>query len=318
MLEAAGLLMGLTVFFNASFHALFTLPVAIMSIAAPLNAWTPAETDLSQSVLLSEPASVLDAPVTLTLVTFNIQDLIVVGRDRPERMRAIGEVLTELDPDIVGIQEAFVEADRHILFDSLRGSRLHHRHYFRSGLMGSGLLTLSAYPIVEAFFHRYEHAGKWYKPYHGDWWGGKGVSLCRIALPDGAGIIDFYNTHAQAGYGDPAEYLAVRRGQMTELAAFVRASSAATSPAFLVGDMNCRPGAPAFDIAVEHGRLERLMTIKTGIDHIFGIRKPRYALDVIDTTPIQKLITVADGRQSGLSDHSGYCSTIHITPTPEA
>lgn len=310
MLEA---FVGLATHFNTCLYGLVTIPLVILSAAAPFNAWTPSETDLSKSALLAAPPAPVQAPLTLKIVTFNIQDLFVVGRDRPARMRAIGEALTELDPDIVGIQEAFIEPERQVLFDALEGSRLKYRQYYPSGAVGSGLLTLSAYPIVEAFFHRYGDACPWWKVHQGDWWGGKGVSLARLELPGGAGYLDFYDTHAQAGYGEHGGYRGVRTAQMRELAAFVRASATGTSPAFVVGDMNCRPGSVDFETAVAQANLERLMTMDTGIDHILAIENPRYVFEVVDTKPIEKMIPVGD-RTTALSDHTGYLSTVRIVP----
>ena len=282
----------------------------VVGVAARLNRRTPSETDLSKSKLLAEPPAPLSEDITLKIVTFNIHDLYVASRHRPERMRAIAETLCALDPDVVGIQEAFIEKDRDILIEGLGGSRLAYHHYYPSALVGSGLLTLSAFPIVETFFIRYEKAGDWYKVYEGDWWAGKGVSLARLELPDGAGFVDFYNTHAQAGYGNP-EYNIVRAAQMEDLAGFVGASATRTSPAFLVGDMNCRPNSQEYQIAADDGRLTRLMSQASRIDHVFGVRNARYTFDVVDTVPIHRNITVSGG-QSRLSDHTGYMSEIQV------
>ena len=94
-------------------------------------------------------------------------------------MRAIGKLLADLQPDLVGIQEAFVSADREILVEQLRNTRLKYYKYFPSGLVGSGLWILSAFPIQETHFHRFPKNGKLYKIWHGDWWAGKGIALAR-------------------------------------------------------------------------------------------------------------------------------------------
>ena len=282
--------------------------------AALLNHRTPSETDFSKSRLLAHPPEPLFEEITLKIVTFNIQNLWVAGRNRPERMRAIAETLRNLDPDIVGIQEGFVKKDRNILLEELEGSRLAHHQYFPSALVGSGLLTLSAFPIVEAYFTRYDEAGDWYKVYEGDWWAGKGASLTRIELPDGAGIVDFYNTHAQAGYGNPA-YKIVRAAQMEQLAGFIRATATGTAPAFQVGDMNCRPNSKEYEIVTGQAGLVRLMTIDSRIDHIFGVKDERYVFEVIHTASIERRIPVPGG-ETRLSDHTGYMSTIRIRPVP--
>jgi len=278
--------------------------------AALVNRRTPSETDLSKSALLAAPTGPLTKDTTLKIVTFNIHDLYVASTHRPERMRAIAQVLCELDPDIAGLQESFIQKDRAILLEGLRDSRLTYHHYYPSGLVGSGLLTLSAFPIAETFFARYEAAGDWYKVYEGDWWAGKGGALARLELPGGAGHIDFYNTHAQAGYGNPY-YDVVREAQMAQLADFINRSATGAAPAFLVGDMNCRPGAKDYQTAIEHANLVRLMSKKSSIDHIFGVRNDRYAFDVVDTVPISRRIPVPGG-ESGLSDHTGYMSTIRV------
>jgi len=293
---------------------LIALPWVILLCATPFNFRTPAEQDLRKSRLMADAPSPLSKPVTLKVVTFNIHDMLLISFHRPERMAAIGATLKELDPDIVGLQEAWVEKDREILWQAVQGSRLKYREYFRSGLVGGGKCILSAYPIKEAFFHRYTQGGKWYKPYHGDWWAGKGVALARIELPDNAGYVDFYDTHAHAGYGSP-EYDGVRATQLLELADFVNTSSTGTSPVFIVGDMNSHLDRPMMQDAMERGHFVRMMKSDSSIDHIFAVRNPRYVFEVLDTQVIDKEISVGAGK-THLIDHHGYMSTIRVIPVP--
>jgi len=278
-----------------------------------LNSRVGANTDIASSAMRATPPPPLAKAVTLKVVTFNIQNTWVVGRRRPERMRAIGRVLTKLDPDIVGFQEVFIEKSRKILLEALSSSRLRYHEYFPSGTLGSGLMISSAFPIKEAFFHRFQDAGAWYKVWEGDWWAGKGVALARIVLPDAAGFLDFYTTHAQASYGNPA-YIAIRKRQMTELAQFITVTRTGTAPALLAGDMNCRRGAPDYETAVTAAKLVRVMNLESAIDHIFMAEDSRYAVDILETVSI-------DGPSHGemrLSDHSGYMTTLRIQPrSPE-
>jgi len=284
----------------------------VLIIAVPFNSRTGSETDLAKSRMLSAPPAPLSREITLRIVTFNIQDLLVVAKDHVARMKAIGETLTELDPDIVGIQEGFIGKHRNVLLDALTRSRLKHHQYYPSATVGSGKFVLSAYPIAEAFFHRYTVSNPWYKFYEGDWWAGKGVALARIQLPDGIGFIDFYNTHLQAGYGNTA-YVPVREAQMCQLVSFLKTSTTGTSPALLVGDLNCSPDTAAFKIAQSDGGLERLMTKDSHIDHIMGMKNARYVFETIDTQPIDRTVNVPGG-QNTLSDHIGYVSTVRIKP----
>lgn len=277
-------------------------------VLALFNSRVGANTDSAASAMRATPPPPLAKAVTLKVVTFNVQNTWVVGRRRPERMRAIGRVLTDLDPDIVGFQEVFVEKSRKILIEALQTSRLRYHEYFRSGTFGSGLMISSAFPIKEAFFHRFQDAGAWYQIREGDWWAGKGVALARVELPD-AGFLDFYTTHAQASYRNPA-YVAVRKRQMTELARFIAETRTGTALALLTGDMNCRRGAPDYETAVTAAGLMRVMNLDTAIDHVFAVEDPRYAVEVLETVSIEG----SSRGETRLSDHSGYMTTLRIRP----
>lgn len=286
------------------------LLVVTVCVAMVYNSRIGVETNLAKSVLLGERLSPLASETTLRVVTFNIHDLYVASGNRPERMKAIGRKLAELDPDVVGIQESFIAEDRAILLGELSGSRLAFNQYYPSATVGCGLLVMSAYPIVETFLHRYSKNGKWYKFYHGDWWAGKGVALARLKLP--GGYVDFYDTHAHARYGSD-EYVSHQEVQMEELAQFVRASALGWAPAFLVGDMNCSKGSKPYEIATQKGRLKRLMQVDSAIDHIFGVESPHYEYEVLETQEIRGEAPVANGH-SELSDHPGYMSVVRIIP----
>ncbi len=280
------------------------------------NDYIGVATDFSRSRYAKEVPPSLAAPFTIKIVTFNIQDLWVVGQNRPARMRHIARVLTELDPDVVGFQEAFIAEDRAILMNALEGSRLRYHHYYPSGTGGSGLLISSCWPVHEIYFKRYSQSGPAYRVWEGDFWGGKGAALARIETP--VGMIDFYCTHAQAGYGRP-NYQSVRISQMAELAAFIRGSKMRNSPAFLVGDMNCRIGNEDYETVIARANLIRLMNLDSRIDHIFGVNDSSYTFETLDTIRIAEKIS-ENGKTFSLSDHPGYMSTIRVTfalPTTE-
>ena len=200
-------------------------------------------------------------PITLKVVTFNIQDAWNISTDRPARMRSIGTKLNLLDPDIVGLQEAFIEDEIALLLAQLEGLKLKHHQYYGSATVGNGLLLLSAFPIAEIYFHRYTVANPFYTVWEGDWWVGKGVRL-----------------------------------------------------ALLVGDMNCSPGEADYERAIKGAGLVRLMNLDTRIDHIFGVQDAAYEFEVVNTIEIQETVSIG-GKEFELSDHSGYLSTIQITPT---
>ncbi|MBI2425043.1 MAG: endonuclease/exonuclease/phosphatase family protein [Candidatus Hydrogenedentes bacterium] len=294
----------------------FAPPLAVVGyivILSFFNGHIGVATDYTNSPMLQSPPPVLTAPVTLKLVTFNIQDTPVVGKDRPDRMRAIAAKLTILDPDVVCFQESFIEADRALLVESLADSRLVHHQYYESG-RGSGLLLSSAWPIAETWFHRYTVANPWYCVWEGDWWAGKGVSLARIALPEGP--VDIYNTHAQADYGKEA-YQRIQEAQMGELAAFVNGSTLKTAPAFSLGDFNVKDGEAGYARLVTEANLERVMAVPSRIDHVFAVKNPHYSFEVVASEEIQEQVTV-NGKEFSLSDHNGYMTTVRVAPVPAA
>jgi len=275
--------------------------------------YNPEPANFQNSIYKNEARSAFKKPITLKIVTFNIQNTWVVGLNREERMDAIARTLSELDPDIVGFQEAFVPRERELLIKKLKASsRLQYDYYFRSGLVGSGKLTMSAYPIRKVFFYRYRVTGDWYKFWEGDWWAGKGCGLARIEIPD-VGIIDFYNTHLQAGYGNPA-YRKVKEAQCRELADFINASCWLEHLVLLVGDLNTRIGEVAHDTLVIVSDLIRLMNIDSNIDHIYAKKSPSYYFEVLETIPLIAGKT-SSGKEVRLSDHYGFMSTIKVIPT---
>jgi sphingomyelin phosphodiesterase 2 len=285
----------------------------VLYVLSHRNTYQGVSGDLSRSDMKKNPPPPLSKPVTLKIVTFNIQNLWVVGRHRPQRMRAIAAKLSVLDPDIVGFQEAFVGETRELLMRELReNTRLQYMQYYPSGWVGSGLLICSAFPIVEAYFTQYRDSNPWYKVWEGDFWAGKGVALARIQLPDDAGYLDFFDTHAQAGYGNPY-YDIVRQKQMSQLADFIFKAQTGTCPVILVGDMNCRPGEPDFEACVRPAGLERIMAIPTSIDHIFGKTDAGYTFEVHETVPIAERVRV-NNLEFDLSDHNGFMTTVTIHP----
>lgn len=295
-------------------YPLASIAVAVITVLGcmALNFRTPSEANLSKSKMLIEPPKPLTAPLTIKMVTFNIWDLFPIGTSRAKRMQAIGMKLVELKPDLIGFQEAFYPSDRKILLKRLKEAGLIHSHYFRSGFMGSGLLVASRFPIEEVFFHRFSARGKFYKVWHGDWWAGKGICLARVKLPGGRGHLDFFDTHAHAGYGND-EYKDVILSNLKECAAFINAASTKTSPVICTGDFNSGRDSIQNKTLVQDAKLLRLMTIDSAIDHIFGQKNPGYKFKVLETVPIRGTVDVGRKVQK-LSDHSGFMSTLLIIP----
>lgn len=307
---------------------------ALLGVAALTNERVGAPTDFATSPLAATAPPPLAEPIQLRVITYNIADGYLFTSNRRARMRAIAQVLRDHDPDLVGLQEAFIASDRDLLWRELAGSRLRHQVRFPGAAVGNGLWILSAHPIEEAWFHRFEAAGRWYRFWEGDFWAGKGVGLARVRLPGGA-LLDFFDTHAQAGRGNP-ENEAVRYDQMGELARFVRRARLPSAPALVVGDFNTRPGAPDYRRAAEDAPLERAMLTESEIDHVFAVSDAGYRFEVLDTVEIAgttlgsepelflarppsfgelRRVWFGAAEETRLSDHPGYRVTVRITPT---
>ncbi len=309
-------------------------PLLIICALGPFNGRVGAPTDLENSPLLKEPPPPLEAPQTLKLITYNIADAYGFTSNRTERVTAIAKRLCELDPDIVGIQEAFIQKDRDLLYTELAPSRLKHHVRFPSATLGNGLLILSAFPIEEAYFWRFTRAGHWWAVWEGDWWAGKGVGLARLRLP-GGGVVDFYNTHAQAQRGGSPYNLDARKAQLIEMAQFITDSRCGTAPAFAVGDINTVRTNEDYSLLMQGANLSRVMNIPSLIDHIFAANDPHYRFETLDSLEIQgttqgseavtflgapptwpelKRILFGPAEETSFSDHAGYMSTIRIVP----
>lgn len=60
-------------------------------------------------------------------------------------------------------------------------------------MTGSGLCILSKHPIVDVYFHQWPINGYAHKIHQGDWFGGKGIGLCKIQI-NGI-IVNLYTAH---------------------------------------------------------------------------------------------------------------------------
>jgi sphingomyelin phosphodiesterase 2 len=181
----------------------------------------------------------------LRILSLNIWGLgFHLSQDREQRVRALGDAIHRLQADLIGFQEVWVEADQKYLVRQAAAAGLHYSHYFRSGVAGSGLLTLSRFPIVETAFHAYRLKGR-ADTLEGDFYAGKGIGLTRIQTPQG--IIDFYNTHAVAQYAPDYQdqYAGSRTANMYEAATFINAHSP-FNPVIAVGDFNVSPHQPGY------------------------------------------------------------------------
>ncbi len=146
----------------------------------------------------------------LRVLSFNTWGVPFFSRDRAARIRAIGRAIAAMDVDVIGLQEVFSAGDRKLLVEAAGRGGLVHSHYFQSGLMGSGLLTLSRYPIVDRSFLRFRLNGRPQDLVRVDYYAGKGVGRVRVLTPEGP--VDVYNAHLIAPISSSARIASPRIG----------------------------------------------------------------------------------------------------------
>jgi sphingomyelin phosphodiesterase 2 len=190
----------------------------------------------------------------LRVLSFNTWGVPLFSRDRAARMRAIGRAIGQMDVDVVGLQEVFYAKDRKLLVEAATRAGLTYSHYFHSGLMGSGLLTLSRFPIVETSFLRFRLNGRPQDFVRVDYYAGKGVGRVRVQTPGGP--VDVYNAHLIAPYLEfgPDRFAAHRVAQAVEMGRYI-ADRSSNVPSVLVGDMNCYPDDATYQAVLVAGGL---------------------------------------------------------------
>ncbi|KAG0257402.1 phospholipase C type enzyme [Mortierella polycephala] len=194
----------------------------------------------------------------LSVLTLNCWGLKFVSKDRQDRLTAIGRYLADTTRgyDIVGLQEVWVYDDylriQHLVQDTLPYSK-----HWRSGVLGSGLVIFSKYPIVSSMMRRFALNGDPFKFYHGDWYVGKCCVSATIAHPT-CGEIEVFNTHLHAGYdpvGTTDRYLGCRVGEAWEMASLVKAATTQGRHVISLGDYNSAPDTQVIQLMKERGGL---------------------------------------------------------------
>ncbi|KDR07562.1 hypothetical protein L798_02952, partial [Zootermopsis nevadensis] len=177
-----------------------------------------------------------------------------ISKNRKTRMNAIAKELSLGKYDIVCLQEVWSDND-YIHIKKLAHRVLPYSHYFYSGVFGSGVCIFSRYVIENVFFHQWPVNGYIHKFHHGDWFGGKGIGLCRVICK---GIsINIYSAHLHAEYNHRNdEYMAHRVLQAFDMSQFIYITSANADIVILGGDLNTEPGDLSYKIICHNAQLQ--------------------------------------------------------------
>ena len=240
------------------------------------------------------------------------------------RIDAISTRIQHDQPDIILLQEVFLPAQVKALRESLQAD-WRYQHHFASGVIGSGLLTLSRYPIVDSAFHRFRLGGKPERLMQGDYYAGKGIGMVRLETPQGALAVFNCHTHAQYDYwNNDNEYAVYTETNLYEATRFITTQSGDV-PVVLGGDLNVNPTQPGYDLICTVGRLVDVY------HHVHGIHATTFSTEnpytkhddqcldyimgrgiVVDDIAVTMTETLSDGSARAYSDHYGLLASVHI------
>lgn len=264
--------------------------------------------------IAAAPEQADEAPV-LRVLTYNVWGIPIITPARAARVRAIGDAIAEVEPDLVALQEVWMPEDGVALSRALaRHGLVHSRHFAGTFPGGSGLLIASRYPFREEHFRRYSQGKVPHTPWHLDWIADKGAA--RVVVQTPAGDVDFAATHLQAGYGTD-EYVTVQLSQMLEVAELLGAiSTGPARPLILAGDLNADFSALPFRVLAARAGLSATDE-RCGIDAILyrsgsGIRIETRAVTRVFDEPRD-----IAGQRQRLSDHGGVLAELVLHPVDE-
>ncbi|XP_008548346.1 putative neutral sphingomyelinase isoform X1 [Microplitis demolitor] len=188
----------------------------------------------------------MNQEITFKVLTLNCWGIPYVSKNRKERMHAISDRLSSSDYDVVCLQEVWSIKDFNMIKNKVK-KKLMYSHYFYSGVLGSGICIFSKFPIQDVIFHKWSLNGYVHKIHHGDWFGGKGVGLCRLKVYDAN--VNVYVAHLHAEYdSENDEYSAHRVLQAFDMAQFIRMTEQGADVTILGGDLNTGPQDLAYRI----------------------------------------------------------------------
>ncbi|KAG7203833.1 hypothetical protein KM043_013844 [Ampulex compressa] len=272
---------------------------------------------------------------SINVLTLNCWGIPYVSKNREVRMEAIAEKFATGEYDVICLQEVWSFADFQMIKAKTQ-EQLPYSHYFFSGVLGSGICILSRYVIEDVMFHKWALNGYVHKIHHGDWFGGKGVGLCRLNIHNM--YINVYVTHLHAEYCSHSdEYKAHRVLQAFDTAQFIRMTSSGADAVILGGDLNTEPTDLAYKIicgvagltdacsnsssnigtnecannSYTSPRFARTAPEGKRIDHILYLSSKKYQVEVTDYQhPFPKRVPYKD---FSYSDHEAVMASFKIT-----
>ncbi|MCK6556613.1 endonuclease/exonuclease/phosphatase family protein [Candidatus Binatia bacterium] len=260
--------------------------------------------------------------VELRLLSWNVHG--VPGtRDRPQRLDRVADEVLRRDPDLVLLQEVWLDPDRSRLVERLAGAYVA-IDVRPQGWLGrpGGLLACvrreGMWRTCDSSFRPYRFAAARWRVWEGDGIGRKGLQ--RIDFDVAGERVVVLNTHLQASY--PWNHHGHVRGrQLLELQSIVT-GIAEHAAVVVAGDLNTRPGdreyrhirAAWVDLTAELRARDGCGTCLEGdgsdagwLDYVLTRRHPAWQV----TAPAAERI-VNEGPDAPYSDHHGLAVTLRL------
>lgn len=177
---------------------------------------------------------------SVRIASYNVWGVRKPFLKEPGRLSIIHRLISLIDADVVGFQETADDLTR--ILSTTAGFPYHAWGPLggEDKVVGSGLLTISRWPIVASSTHTYQSCT------FPNCIEAKGALFIRVRFEDGSEA-DIYNTHTLAGPTDKA-----RTHQIREFCDFIGRNSAdGTRPVIAVGDFNATPDSNPYRVMEE-------------------------------------------------------------------
>lgn len=249
---------------------------------------------------------------TIHLLSFNT----LYNQEPLPRLRALAEVLTGSDYDVVCLQELWSPRSYALVRSLTRTSYPYAAHGARLPLLAGGLLTLSRVPIAGHRFTRLAFNGRFKR----ETLTRKGVLLTRL-MRDGEPLA-VANVHLSANlrsdWSKAEPFTKVQQTELARLAQVLRRTDPA-EPVVAAGDFNVPRDSWLLEGFTAHSGLKDAFDGDPATTYRPTPDWSGAALDQVLTTPglpvtakvvLQEKVKAADGWEGYLSDHYGVAAAI--------
>lgn len=250
----------------------------------------------------------------VTFLTWNLWGIPWVTPATSARIATGVEVIRQRSPDVICLQEIWGRSDVDSVRKQLGAAGYAEVHHFPSWPYGSGLIIATRHPVLDSGFAPYTLRGKFYKPWHGDWYGGKGVAWVDIEV-NGARL-RILNTHLHSSEGNPTgEYLPTKLAQMGELIAVLKRHQKTGAAVVLCGDLNARLQELPMLYLLDHSAMQVKTAGRKGERSLDWILLQNGEHTRLGFLSYQRIPAPAFSKETRVSDHPLVVATVRVSDT---